>query len=69
MLQVDSLPSEPQGKPKITGGGYLTLSPVNLPDLGIELGSPVLKVYSLLVELPGKPKYIHTHLYLNMETI
>ena len=44
-LQVDSLPAEPQGKPKNTRVGS------NLPDPGIELGSPALQVDSLPTEL------------------
>ena len=44
---MDSLLAEPQGKPKNTG--------VDLPDLGIELGSPVLQVDSLPTELSGEP--------------
>ena len=48
-LQVDSLPAEPEGKPKNTGVGSLSLSPADLPDPGIELGSPALQVDS------GKP--------------
>ena len=35
-LQVDSLPVDPQGKPKNTGVGYLIPSPADLPDPGIE---------------------------------
>ena len=30
-------------------------SPMDLPDPGIELGSPELQADSLLTELPGKP--------------
>ena len=30
-------------------------SPMDLPDPGIELGSPALQVHSLLAELPGEP--------------
>ena len=30
-------------------------SPMNLPDPGIELGSPALQADSSLTELPGKP--------------
>ena len=41
-LQVDSLPAEPQGKPKNTGVG--SPSPGDLPDSGIKLGSPALQV-------------------------
>ena len=43
-LQVDSLPAEPQGKPKNTGGGYPIPSPADFPDLGIEPGSSALQV-------------------------
>ena len=53
-LQADSLPAEPQGKPKNTGVGSLSLSPVDLPDQAIELGSPALQADSLPAELPGK---------------
>ena len=35
-LQVDSLPVDPQGKPKNTGVGCLIPSPADLPDPGIE---------------------------------
>ena len=94
-LQADSLPAEPQGKPKNTGAGSLSLlqgicptqgsnpglphfrqilyqlshkgnpgilewvacpSPGDLPDPGIELGSPALQVDSLPAEPQGKPK-------------
>ena len=48
---VDSLPSEPQGKPKNIGVGRLTPSPGDLPDSGIELGSPALQVDSLPASL------------------
>ena len=47
-LQVDSLPSEPPGKPKNTGVGSLAIEP----------GSPALQADSLLAELPGKPKML-----------
>ena len=39
-LQVNSLPAEPQGKPKNTGVGSLSLSPADLPRPGIKPGSP-----------------------------
>ena len=55
-LQVDSLPSEPPGKPKNTGAGSLSLLQGNLPDPGIKLGSPALQADSLPAELPGKPR-------------
>ena len=51
-LQADSLPAEPQGKPKNTGVG--SPSSVDLPDPGIEPGSPELQVDSLPTELSGK---------------
>ena len=41
-LQVDSLPAEPQGKPKNTGAGSLYPPPVDLPDPEIKLGSLAL---------------------------
>ena len=47
-----------QGRPRILEWEY-TLepipSPADLPDLGIEPGSPALQVDSLPAELPGKP--------------
>ena len=56
---TDSLPTEPEGKPKNTGMGSLTLLWGNLPDPGIKLGSPTLQENSLPAELPGKPKSIY----------
>ena len=50
-LQEDSLLAEPKGKPNNTGVASLSLSPVNLPDPGIEPGSPAWKVDSLPTEL------------------
>ena len=44
-LQADSLPAEPQGKPKNTGGGSLSL--LQQIFTGIELGSPALQADSL----------------------
>ena len=52
-LQADSSPSEPQGKPKNTGVGSLSLLQ---GDPGIEPGSPALQVDSLPAEPQGKPK-------------
>ena len=49
-MQVDSLLSEPPGKPTNTEVG--TSSPEELPDPG----SPALQVDSLPAELSGKPK-------------
>ena len=53
-LQADSLPAEPQGKPKNTGVGILP-SPADLHDPGIEPESPALQADSLPAELSGKP--------------
>ena len=44
-LQANSLPAEPQGKPKNTSVG--SLSPADLPDSGIEPGSPASQADSL----------------------
>ena len=52
--QADSLPDEPQGKPQNNGVGSLFL--LQLPDPGIELGSPKLQADSLPTELRGKPR-------------
>ena len=38
-----SLPAEPQGKPKSTGVGSLSLSPEGLLDPGVEPGFPALQ--------------------------
>ena len=56
-LQVDSLLSEPLGKPKNTEVGNPPLLQGNLPNPGIELGSPALQADSLLAELPVKPSH------------
>ena len=45
--QADSLLSEPPGEPNNTGVCSLSLSPGDLPDPGIEPGSPVLQADSL----------------------
>ena len=55
-LQADSLPAEPQGKPKNTGVGKSIPSPAYLPDPGIEPGSPALQADSLPTEAQGKSK-------------
>ena len=49
-LQVDSLPAEPQGKPKNTGVGSLSASPGDL-DPGIKSGCLAWKADSLPTEL------------------
>ena len=55
-LWRDSLPAEPQGKPKNTGVGNLSLlQGIFLTDPGIELGCPALQGDSLPTEPLGKP--------------
>ena len=54
-LLADSLPSEPQGKPKSIGVGRFIPSPGDLPDSGIEPGSPALQADDLPSEPLGKP--------------
>ena len=44
--------------------GQLIPAPGDLPNPGIEPGSPALQEDSLPVELPGKPLYIHTYVYI-----
>ena len=54
--QADSLPAEPQGKPKNTGVGSLFSSPEDFPDPGIKPGSPAL--WQILYQLgyQGNPQ-------------
>ena len=54
-LQADSLPAEPQGKPKNTGVAYPLSSGSSQPLPGIEPGSAELQADSLPAELPGNP--------------
>ena len=54
----DSLPSEPQGSPRVLERVAIP-SPGDLPDPGIELGSPAQQAGSSPAELPGK----HAHTY------
>ena len=49
-LQVDSLPAEPPGKPKNTGWVAYPF-PADLPNPGIESGSPALQADSLPIKL------------------
>ena len=53
-LQVDSLPAEPQGKPRILEWVAYPFSRGS-SHWGIEPGSPALQGDSLLTELSGKP--------------
>ena len=55
---MDSLPAEPQGNPKNTGVGSLSLLQGIFPNPGIELGSPALQADSLPTELSGKPEAV-----------
>ena len=55
-LQVDSLPAEPQGKPKNAGVGSLPLLQRIFPTQELKGQSPPLQVDSLPAELLGKPK-------------
>ena len=57
-LQADSSLAEPQGKPKNTGVGSLSLLQRIFPTPGNELASPALQADSLPTELPGKLTYI-----------
>ena len=54
---MDSLPSEPQEKPKNIGVGSLSLLQ-GILDQGVSLGSPALQVDSLPTELQGKLQVI-----------
>ena len=54
-LRVDSLPAEPQGKPRILEWVAYSFSSGSF-QLGIELGSPALQGDSLPTELPEKPR-------------
>ena len=56
-MPADYLPFEPPDKPKIYWHGQLILSPGNLPDPGIEPGSPEFQADSLLAELPEKRSF------------
>ena len=61
-MQADSLPVEPQEKPKNTGVGLPIPSPADLPNPGIKPGSLALQADSLPTELSGKP--VNNILYL-----
>ena len=51
---MDSLLAEPQGKPKSIWSGYPTIPfPTDLPNPGIELGSPALQADFLSTEYQG----------------
>ena len=67
-LQVDSLPAEPLGKSKNTGVGSLSNSPGDLPNPGIEPGSPSLQANSLPTEFlvhvrPLINEWINPHIW------
>ena len=52
----DSLPSTEFSRPEYWSGSPIP-SPADLPDPGIEPGSPALQADSLPAVLPGKPWY------------
>ena len=54
-LQADSLPAEPQGKPKNTAMGSLTLLPTDLPYPEIELGSLHCRQICYQLSYQGSP--------------
>ena len=58
VLQAESLPAEPRGKPKNTGVGSRSLFQGDLPNPGIEPGSPALQGDSLPTGLSGKLLYM-----------
>ena len=62
-LQADSLPAEPQGKPKNTGVGSLSLLQGDLPDPGIEPESLALQEDSLLSYEGGLIEYFYHRKY------
>ena len=55
-LQAESLPAEPQGKPKNTGVGSLSLLQGIFPTQESNRGPPALQADSLPAEPQGKPK-------------
>ena len=71
---MDSLLTEPLGKPKNTGVGSLSILQGINPNPGIEPGSPALQADSLPAELPGKSeitladgiKWIIVDLYIRL---
>ena len=66
-LQVDSLPAEPQVKPKNTGVGSLFLLQQIFATQESKQGYPALQVVSLPTELPGNPggEWIHVYVWLS----
>ena len=55
-MQADSLPAEPQKRPKNIGLGSLTLlQRIRSPDPGIKQGSPAMQDDSSPAEVSGKP--------------
>ena len=61
-LQVDSLPSEPLGKPKNTGVGSLSLLQGIFPTQELKW-CPALQEHSLPAELPERHNIVHTFYY------
>ena len=56
---LNSLPAEPQGKPKNTGVGSLFLLQQIFLNQELNLGSPALQADSLPAELPGEPTELY----------
>ena len=56
-MQSDSLPAEPQGKPKNTGVGSLSLLQGIFPTQESNRDLPALQVDSLPTELSGKSQF------------
>ena len=54
-LEVDSLPAEPQGSPRILE--WVAYHFLDLPNPGVKPGSPALQADSLPTELSGSPRY------------
>ena len=67
--QADSLPAEPQSKPKNTGVGQPIPSPGDLPNPGIKLGSPAFQEDSLPTQLSGKPLILQSREYSQIGAI
>ena len=66
-FQMDSLPAEPQVKPKNTGVGSLSLLQQIFATQESEQGYPALQVVSLPTELSGNPggEWIHIYVWLS----
>ena len=78
-LQADSIPVEPQGKPKNTGVGSLSLLQGIFPAQELNWSLPHCRKIPYQLNYQGSPKYIYiyihiytyiyTHTHLNLESI